>query len=72
MEVIIGNMEVIIGNWGFVYFSISHQQHSKGMIWVSMMILQIKVLKGNRGFVYFATTHKEFRHNLCKHDDCTN
>ena len=72
MEVIIGNMEVIIGNWGFVYFSISHQQHSEVLIWVSMTILQIKVLNGNRGFVYFATTHKAFKLNLCNRDDSTN
>ena len=72
MEVIIGNMEVIIGNWGFVYFSISHQHHLEGLVWVIMTILQIKVINGNRGFVYFATTHKEFKPNLCKHDDSTN
>ena len=65
-------MEVVIGNWGFVYFSISHQQHSEGMIWESMNILQIKVLNGDQGFVYFATIHKAFRLNLCKPDDSTN
>ena len=65
-------MEFIIGNWGFVYFTIYHQQHSEGLIWVSMTILQIKVLNGNRGFAYFATTHKAFMPNTCKHDDSTN